>query len=106
MGLFDWLFGWKPEENKWYYFYDRAKSTKGCNLNLDGDRLKIKPYAYIKGKKYRAKFYIKDNYCKIIAGKKKLKVPIKKCSFRKRLKQYFQGQSMVDEYYITVLVKD
>ncbi len=98
--------GWKPEKYKWYYFYDRAKSTKPIDLNLQGDRLKVKPYAYIKGKKYRAKFYVTDNDCRIIAGEHKLIVPLKRCSFRKRLTKYFQGQSRVDEYYITVVAKN
>lgn len=105
MGLFDWLF-WKPEKYKWYAFYDRAKSTRECDLDLDGDRLKIKPYAYIKGKKYRAKFYVTNDYCEVVAGKHKLIVPLKKCSFDKRLSQYFQGQSRVDAYKIIVFIKN
>ena len=106
MGFLDWLLGWKPEKYKWYRFFDRGKSLNEPNLNLEGDRLKIKPYSYIKGKKHRAKFYVTKNYCEIIAGKHKLIVPIKRCSFRKKLKQYFQGQSRVDEYYITLVVSN
>src|SRR3989344_5053812 len=104
MSIFDWLFGWKPEKYKWYVFYDRAKSLRDCDLNFDGDRLKVKPYAVINGKKYRGKFYVTSNYCEIIADKNKLIVPLKRCKFRKNLKQYFKGQSRVDEYYFVVEV--
>src|SRR3989344_6024447 len=81
MSIFDWLFGWKPEKYKWYVFYDRAKSLRDCDLNFDGDRLKVKPYAVINGKKYRGKFYVTSNYCEIIADKNKLIVPLKRCKF-------------------------
>ncbi|MFA5061429.1 MAG: hypothetical protein WC494_03900 [Candidatus Pacearchaeota archaeon] len=112
MGLFETLFGWTPEKNKWYSFYDRALTLnnvpKYSFLRGDEDRLKIKPFAYLNGKKYRARFYLTKDKCKISLGKNKKQVivPLKKCSFKKSFKQYFRGQSRVDEYSISVLVKD
>lgn len=97
---------WKPEKYKWYAFYDRGLSNREYNLKLEGDRVKIKPFAYLRGKKYRAKFFITKNFCKIIAGKHKLIVPLGRCSFKKKESEYFQGQSKVNEYYVAVVVKD
>lgn len=114
MGLFNWLFGWKPEKNKWYKFFDRALNFADDPFPnydfLTGEecRLKVKPFAYINGKKHRARFYLTKDKCKISLGKnkKEIIVPLKNCSFKKSFKQYPRGQSIVDEYSISVLVKD
>lgn len=107
MGFLTQLFGWKPEKYKWYSFYDIRKSDRDWTKALERfdsyDALKVAPFAYIKGKKHRAKFYVTKNYCEIIAGKHKLIVPLKRCSFRKKVSTYYQGQSHVTEYYITVV---
>lgn len=107
MNLKDWLFGWKPEKYKWYSFYDMRKTNNDWTNSQDRfkfkDALKISTFAYIKGKKHRAKFYITKNYCEIIAGKHKIIVPIKRCSFKKRISEYYQGQSHVTYYYLTIV---
>ena len=108
MEFLDWLFGWKPEKYKWYSFYDDRKSYKDWTHARERfksfDALKVAPFAYIKGKKYRAKFYVTRNFCEIIAGKHKIIVPLKRCSFKNKKTEYYQGQSHVTEYYIIVIV--
>ena len=109
MGLLDWLFSWtkSSEENKWYSFYDTRKTnndwTNAEERFKHYDALKVVPFAYIKGKKYRAKFILKNGYWKIIAGKHKLIVPLNRCSFRQKISEYYQGQAHVTEYYITLV---
>ena len=110
MGFLDWIFnlsGWKPKKYQWYSFYDIRKSSKDWTNALKRfkayDALKVASFAYIKGKKYRAKFYVTKSYCEIISGKHKLIVPLNRCSFRQKRTEYFQGQSHVTEYYITVV---
>lgn len=110
MGFLDWLFGWKPEKYQWYSFYDIRKSSKDWTNALKRfeakDSLKIAPFIYLKGKKYRGKFYVTKNYCEIIAGKHKLIVPLNRCSFKEKRTEHYQGQSHVTEYYITLVIKD
>jgi len=90
MGLLDWLFSWtkSSEENKWYSFYDTRKTnndwTNAEERFKHYDALKVVPFAYIKGKKYRAKFILKNGYWKIIAGKHRIVVPENRCSFREK----------------------
>ncbi|MEK6843992.1 MAG: hypothetical protein AABX83_01050 [Nanoarchaeota archaeon] len=107
MGFLDWWFyRWKPEKYKWYSFHDNVQLDSDINLNFKYvDRLRVKPYAYIKGKKYRAKFFITNNYSEIIAGRHKIIVPIKRCSFRCKHFNYDIGQSITDEYYITIVTR-
>jgi len=117
MGFWSALFGINsqfPEEDVLYRFYDIRKFQKIPEDLIDiyekmfpsQDALKIAPFAYIKGKKYRARFKVKEGICYINTGKKKLSVPVEKCSFRNKKSTYYQGQAHVTEYYLTVLVRD
>ena len=141
MGLFSWLDQWlpagykklKPAKNVWYFYMSYLKCGEDeirernlpCQVGYAHpvECWEIRPFAFIGGKKYRAKFKIVEKDCIIEYNKKKLKVPLKKCSFAYKFKYYHHKRINVKkrkdhegweqetpsgygEYFVSVLVKD
>lgn len=82
----------------------------------------IRPFAFIKGKKIRAKFRIINDECIIEISRKKQKFPLSRCSFAYKTKYFHHKRidpnkrkdedksfkytpSHYGEYYVTVLVR-
>ena len=82
----------KPRENIWYYYTSYLdcgiKGLKARNLpEKNGwECWEIRPFAFVDGKKRRAKFKIIDNKCIIEINKKKKTYPISECSFAYKTK--------------------
>ncbi len=139
MGFLDWAkpkptlpYGYKhftPKENIWYYYmsWEECEETDLEKRNLP-DQVgwgcwEIRPFAFINGKKHRAKFKVVGEECIIEINKNKMKFPLNKCSFGYKPKYYHHKTinqkkrkekdpnvkmtpSHYGEYHVTILVKD
>lgn len=140
MGIFNFLNRWlpagykrfSPAKNIWYCYMSYLK----CGMQEIEERnlpyqsgythpvecWEIRPFAFLDGKKHRAKFKIIQDKCIIEYNKQKLEAPLKKCFFAykfkyyhhkninpKRRKDHETGIQMTPsgygEYYVSVLVK-